>query len=336
VKPRRHSVQTNLPPLADPWNVTHSRARRLFNLNTTAIGVAAGSMMALGAPISFAAARAAILNDGFTPADLIVARYVVAGLLMLPVLVYFGASDLAGIGWRRGAILLATGGPPFTVLQTAGLAYAPLGHGGVITPAAVAIISTVLAALILRERPGLVHLAGACLMVLGIVLIGWDGLRGATGAYTWVGDLLFLGAAVPWAIFSVIVRRWRLDALRAITVVAVLSAVVTVPGYLAVADIAHLRTLPVSALVFQGILQGAMHGILAMLGFTHAVRVLGVSRAVFFAAVVPAISVLIGIPALHEIPSAEQWLGLGVVTIGLLAAVLLPPVLRIGIGYHRR
>ena len=286
--------------------------------------------MSLGAPLAFAAARAAILDDGMTPTDLVFLRYAVGGGLMLPVLCYLGAFNLAEIGWRRGLVLLPTGGPPFTVLQTAGLAYAPLGHGGVITPAAVAILSTIMAAFVLRERPGLVHLAGACLMLLGIVLIGWDGLRGASGAYTWVGDLLFLGAAVPWAIFSVIVRRWRLDPLRAITVVSVLSAVVTLPTYLAVSGTAHLQTLQLATLAFQGILQGAIHGILATLGFTHAIRVLGVSRAVFFAAVVPAISVLIGIPALHEIPSIEQWSGLGLVTIGLLGAMLLPRLLVAG------
>jgi drug/metabolite transporter (DMT)-like permease len=47
---------------------------------------------------------------------------------------------------------------------------------------------------------------------------------------------------------------------------------------------------------------------------------LGVSRAVLFPAGVPAVSVLIGIPALDEIPSPMQWLGLALVTIGLLAA----------------
>jgi drug/metabolite transporter (DMT)-like permease len=199
----------------------------------------------------------------------------------------------------------------------------------------VAIISTVMAALMLHERPGLIHLAGAALMVLGILLIGWDGLRGTTGANTWVGDALFLAAAVAWATFSVSVRRWRLDALRAIAVVSVLSAAVTLPGYLAISGISHLATLALSTLLFQGLLQGGMHGVLATLGFTHAVRVLGVSRAVFFAAVVPAVSVLIGIPMLYEIPSVEQWLGLGLVTTGLLTAVLLPRLFGAARGWSR-
>jgi hypothetical protein len=61
--------------------------------------------MSLGAPLSFAAARSAILNEGLTAGDLILVHYRGGGPLMLPALFYFGVSGLAGIGWRRGIIL---------------------------------------------------------------------------------------------------------------------------------------------------------------------------------------------------------------------------------------
>jgi AraC-like DNA-binding protein len=61
---------------------------------------ACSTLMSLGAPLSFAAARGAMLNDGLTAGDLILVRYLVAGPLMLPVLFYFGVSRLAGLGWR--------------------------------------------------------------------------------------------------------------------------------------------------------------------------------------------------------------------------------------------
>jgi len=77
----------------------------------------------------------------------------------------------------------------------------------VITPAAVATISTIFAAVMLHERPGFVRLAGSALLIAGITLIGWDGLRGVSGPKVWLGDLLFLAAAVAWALFSVLVRR---------------------------------------------------------------------------------------------------------------------------------
>jgi drug/metabolite transporter (DMT)-like permease len=110
-------------------------------------------------------------------------------------------------------------------------------------------------------------------------------------------------------------------------VVSVLSAAVTVPGYLAIFGMVHISALPRSTLILQGLIQGGIHGVLATLGFTHAIPVLGVSRGVIFAVVVPVVSVLIGIPLLHEIPSLQQWFGVGIATAGLLAAILLPGLL---------
>jgi drug/metabolite transporter (DMT)-like permease len=46
-----------------------------------------------------------------------------------------------------------------------------------------------------------------------------------------------------------------------------------------------------------------------------------VSRAVLFPALVPALSVLIGIPVVGEIPSVLQIAGLVLVTLGLLTTV---------------
>ena len=57
--------------------------------------------MSLGVPLSFAAARSAILTAG----DLILVHYRGGGRLMLPALFYLGLSGLAGIGWRHGIIL---------------------------------------------------------------------------------------------------------------------------------------------------------------------------------------------------------------------------------------
>jgi hypothetical protein len=55
--------------------------------------------------------------------------------------------------------------------------------------------------------------------------------------------------------------------------------------------------------------------------FSKAIAILGVSRAVLFPAIVPAISVLIGIPIVGEWPDALQVAGLFLVTLGLLTAV---------------
>ena len=283
-------------------------------------GFLCGSIMALGASLSFASARAGILG-GLGAVDMIFARYVVAGAIMLPLLLRYGLRDFAGIGLRRSLILTFLGGAPFALLQTAGYGFAPLAHGAVIAPSTVTIVSTIGAALFLRERLSRNHLVGAAIVLAGIFLIGWDGLTQPAGERAWLGDLLFFASSVLWAGFTLLLRHWRLPALQATAVVAVLSFLLTTPIYLAVMGIAHLQALPLGMLVFQGLVQGGLQGAITMVAYSQAVIFLGVSRAVLFPAIVPALSVLVGIPIVGEIPGALQIAGLCLVTMGLLTTI---------------
>jgi drug/metabolite transporter (DMT)-like permease len=283
-------------------------------------GFLCGAIMALGASLSFAAARAGILG-GLGAVDMIFARYVVAGAVMLPLLLRYGVHDLAGIGLRRALILTVLGGAPFALLQTGGYGFAPLAHGAVIAPSTVTIVSTIGAALFLHERLSRNHIVGAAIVLGGILLIGWDGLTQPSGERAWLGDLLFFASSVLWAGFTLLLRHWRLPALQATAVVAVLSFVMTTPIYLAVMGVPHLLALPLGMLALQGLVQGGLQGAITMVAYSQAVIFLGVSRAVLFPAIVPAVSVLIGIPIVGEIPSALQISGLCLVTLGLLTTV---------------
>lgn len=283
-------------------------------------GFLCGSIMALGASLSFASARAGILG-GLGAVDMIFARYIVAAAIMLPLLVRYGVRDFAGIGFRRSLILTLLGGAPFALLQTGGYGFAPLAHGAVIAPATVTIVSTIGAAVFLRERLSRNHLVGVAVVLTGILLIGWDGLLQPAGERAWLGDLLFFASSVLWAGFTLLLRHWRLPALQATAVVVVLSCVMTTPIYLATMGIAHLQALPLGMLAVQGLVQGGLQGAITMVAYSQAVIFLGVSRAVLFPALVPALSVLVGIPIVGEVPSSLQIGGLGLVTLGLLTTV---------------
>lgn len=286
-----------------------------------ALGYAFGMTMALGAATSFAMARAGALR-GLAPEDMILARAAVAGLVMLPFLIKWGLPTLAGIGWRRGLLLLLTGGPLFAFLQTGGYAYAPLVHGAVIAPSTVTVVSTLGAVVLLGERMTKWHVVGGMTVIAGVVLVSWHGFTGsAVTDTTWIGDLMFVTSSLLWATFTVLMRKWRLDPMRATAVVAVLTALVVVPGYFAYRGVGRLAILPADALLAQGISQGLIQGVVTLLAYSKAIAILGVSRAVLFPAIVPAISIVIGIPLVGEWPDQMQITGLALVTIGLLAAV---------------
>ena len=68
-------------------------------------------------------------------------------------------------------------------------------------------------------------------------------------------------------------------------------------------------------------MQGGLQGVITMIAYGQAVVLLGVSRAVLFPAIVPAVSIIVGIPIVGEIPSPLQIAGLGLVTVGLLTTI---------------
>lgn len=82
-----------------------------------------------------------------------------------------GTRDGDGARAARARAARALGA--FALPQTGGYGFTPLAHGAVIAPSTVTIVSTIGAAIFLRERLGPAHLVGAAIVLLGIGLIGW-------------------------------------------------------------------------------------------------------------------------------------------------------------------
>jgi hypothetical protein len=97
--------------------------RFAFDTRTDAWGYLSCGVLALGASLSFAAARAGVIN-GLTPGNLIPMWFGVAGIVLYPAhrtgawrrmwLQARGLPTLAAIGRRRGLVLTGRGGPPAT------------------------------------------------------------------------------------------------------------------------------------------------------------------------------------------------------------------------------
>lgn len=261
-------------------------------------------------------ARAGIVG-GLAPLDFALLRYGTAGLLVLPLLPRLGWRDLAGVGWGRGLVLAAFAGPAFILLGTWAYRFAPLVHGAVVQPGVVTIGTMLLSALLLRERIAGRRWLGVGVIVLGLALVSGAGLGGGEA---WRGDLLFAEAGLLWALFTIFARRWRVDAWRATVAVAVVGGAASLPLWLLLGDAGALLAQGPRVIATQALVQGALSGLLAVFAFGRAVALLGPSRAALFPAMVPALAVLAGVPVAGEWPEAMQWVGLGVVLVGLPVA----------------
>jgi drug/metabolite transporter (DMT)-like permease len=114
-------------------------------------GVACGLGAALFWALGFVATRHG-LKVGFTPADLLMHRFLWSGLAFLPLVFRAGLGDLCGIGWGRGMALMVLGGPVMSIISYTGFLFVPLGHGSVIQPSCATLGGLFLAAVLLRER----------------------------------------------------------------------------------------------------------------------------------------------------------------------------------------
>ena len=278
------------------------------------IGVLCGCGAALGWAAGFVAAKHGV-QVGFSPADLAFHRFFWSGLLLLPVALRAGLSDLGGIGWGRGLVMTVLAGPPQSIIAYTGFILVPLGHGTTIQPACAALFGLILASLMLGERATVQRFIGGATLIAGLLVFGAESLA-TIGSHGVGGDLLFVTAGFFWAMFGTLLRHWRVSGIRAIAVVAVLSILVFAPLYFLIAGHAGLMRVSLAENLMQAIVQGILAGALPIYLFARAIILLGAGRAAVFPALVPGFGVIIGYLALGVVPSLPQLVGLVIVVIG--------------------
>ncbi|WP_417513992.1 DMT family transporter [Minwuia sp.] len=262
------------------------------------------------------------MTSDYRPLDMAVARYWPAGLILLPVLLKVGVRDLGGVGWARGIMLTLFAGPAFALLLSSGLRLTTVSHGGVIAPATLTLMTTLLSILFLKERLSAARTVGLLLIGSGLILIAGAAFLVTFNRDVLIGDLLVVAAPSCWAVFTVLLRVWQIDAVRGTAVVSVLGALALVPFHVATTDYGDLIAVHGWADIgMQFFGQGVLNGFLATLLFLITVSRIGPARAAVFPSLVPALSILIGAPLLGEQPDLSQIAGMAVVTFGLFLAV---------------
>lgn len=196
----------------------------------------------------------------------------------------------------------------------------------VLLPGSLPLYTAVFAALLVGERFRRARLVGLAAIVAGNLLIGGASLLQAIdGDDSWKGDVLFIGAAVSWALYSVLCRRWKLDAVPATCAIAIGCLVSYVPLFALGAVIGlvptKLTSAPWSEIAFQAVYQGGLSMLLAGVAFTQVVKTFGPVRTTMITAVVPVLATILAWPLLGEPITPVGSVGLVCVTLGLLIGV---------------
>lgn len=276
---------------------------------------AAASVIWGGHPV---VARLALSGQGFHVLDVLFCRYAPAALLLAP-LAWRARPDILRLTGKQLVLLSLFGGAGNLLIFATALRFAPASHGATIAPMTVPVAGAILAWWLLKERPTPGRVAALGVMLLGMLIIGWDGLGLHPGA--WVGDLLLVGAGGTWACFTVLLRRWQVAAIPATAAVTLASAVIVVPLFLAL-RLEPFLELPTGLILWMLLAQGVLLGCISMLLFARSVEMLGATRAGTLAVLVPVGGLILASLVLGEPIGPVKILGASLAVGAMLVAVL--------------
>ncbi len=264
---------------------------------------------------NFALSRHAVLN-GMTTDDLVMLRFMTAGLLLLPLFMARGGfRDCAGVGWTKGLLITAMSGLPMTLLMVGGLALAPAAHGASITPGMVMVIGAAASIVLLGAPARWTLVAGITVALAGLACIGVSSSTGG-GPEMLKGDLMFVGAGLLWGLYPTMLQRWRVDGLTATAILSVLSLMLFAPWYLGVAS-SRFWQVPWPVWLFHAVNQGVLNVIVGLWIWSWAATVIGAGAAGRFPALIPVVGAATAIPLLGEWPMPLQVGGMALIVAGL-------------------
>ncbi len=237
--------------------------------------------------------------NGLNGFDLTALRFGTAALFLLP----------AWLFWHRVALfnlpmlaLAATGGIGYAVCVYSAFHFAPASHGAVLLSGILPFFVTLMAWLILGERPSRHRWMALGVIGLGVLCLGVYSIGNLH--QSWPGDLLLISSSCLWGLYTVLVKRWGKTPWDITIGVALLSAIIYLPFYWLFLP-KGLFTAPWHAILLQAFFQGVLVVIVAMLCFMQAMARLGPTRLGAVMATVPAFA---GIGAVVLLGEPFSWL----------------------------
>ena len=218
------------------------------------------------------------------------------------------------------------GGFIYAVLCYAGFFYAPAAHASVLMPGSLPLWTALLAAVVLRDPITPARALGlACIVVGDLVVGGASLLQAFNGGSVWKGDVIFMSAAFCWSVYSVLARKFGLEAVRATIAITAfafctyvpLFALLTASGVLPT----HLASAPWGEIAFQALFQGVGSVVISGITFVQMVRAFGPVKSTMITALVPGLSALGAVLLLGEPLGWTLLAGLALVTAGILFGV---------------
>ncbi|RQO53760.1 EamA/RhaT family transporter [Variovorax sp. KBW07] len=252
------------------------------------------------------------------PMELALMRYGIPALLLGPL--WLGSKErlIPPNAPRLTLVLFVIGGGlPFGLLVLAGARWAPASHMGIFMAGSLPLFTAVGAWLHKGQKVGGIRLLGLACIAAGMVLFAAGSFR--SGSLDWRGDLLFLAAAMLWAVHSLAFAHCGFTPWQGAAFVNGWSSLLLLP-VLCFAGAPKLLSAPWPDVALQAVGQGVVAGLLGLVVYMVAVARLGASRASLSAALVPVLTTLGAAYWMDEPVTGAVLLALGLVVPGVVLA----------------
>lgn len=252
-------------------------------------------------------------KNALTPFDIAAIRFTVSGILFLPLFI-FRQRSMTGL---QLLILTAIGGISYSLFVYSGFARAPAAHAGILVNGGIPFATALVSWAAMGYKPGRQAMFALLIAGLGIAIIGVQSFShdDSPSGGQWLGDIFFLCAATSFAIFGLLLKKWRIPPIDITVGIAVASSLFYLPVYILFLPKA-LSSVPTSLLLIQCLYQGVLAASVAQLLYTYANQTIGPIKASLMLALVPGVSALAAVPLLGEELGLMTVAGVVLVTCG--------------------
>jgi len=262
-----------------------------------------------------------VAADHVTPAVVAVSRFATAAVLLW---VWARLSGRPVPRPRRAdlPLVLALGATvvfAYNLFFLYGVRHSTAADGSVLVPGLIPVATALLVWAVRGERPPRRVQLGLGVAFAGLVLVASP--TGGVGSDRVLGDVLFVGAAISWSVYTLAGRRAtaQYGSVSANVYATAAGTVLLLPVTFLGGGWAPLLHAPAGALA--GIAYLSVAGtVLGFVAFYEGVRLIGAARASSFALLVPIFGVLSSVLVLHEPLRATLALGGAIVICGLWLA----------------
>jgi len=216
--------------------------------------------------------------------DITALRFSGATLILLPVWWFWKRVPL----FNKTVLSLAlTGGIGYSTTVYFAFKHAPAAHGAVLISGLLPFFVPLMAFVLLKEPLRRILRLALPIIALGMICLGVDIFSRSEN--TLPGDVLLIMSSLIWALYTILAKRSGLGAWETAIGSALLAALMYLPIYLLFLPKAIMLA-PAKDIALQGIYQGVVVAVIAMLFYMAAMTRLGPARTGACMALVPAIA----------------------------------------------